>query len=210
MRPFARASIVLVAVLAARGAWGQTPKEPWNFSASVAYYLVPDAVDFWNPIFTADHGRLHLEARHNYVADGTNSLWAGVNFTSQETKGFAATLLFGGVFGTVEGAGVGYELTFDRRWFSLLSQGEFIYDWMDETGDSLYSWTEVTGSPTDWCRLGLALQTTHDYGLPDDIQPGAVVAFTYKRYAWEVDVLDPFRDGTTVILTFTVSFGIGR
>jgi hypothetical protein len=206
MKALPRVVVALGAILVACGARGQTEKVPWRFSASVAYYDVPHAQDFWNPIFTADHGRLHLEARHNYVSIDTSSLWAGINFRSGETWNFGATLLFGYVVGSVEGIGTGYELSLHRAWFALASQGEFIYDWQNELGDSLYSWTEVTGAPADWCRLGLVLQTTHDYGMSDDIQPGAAAAFAYKGYAWEVDVLDPFRDDTTFILTFTWSF----
>jgi len=206
MKALPRAVVVLGAIVFALAAGAQSKPDPWRFSASVSYYDVPNSQDFWNPIFTADHGRLHLEARHNYVSIDTSSLWAGVNFLGEEKNGFAATLLFGYVVGSVEGFGAGYALSFNRAWFSLSSQGEYIWDWQNEQGDSLYSWTELTGSPADWCRLGLVLQTTNNYGTSDDLQPGAVAAFSYKRYAWEVDVLDPLRDDTTFILSFTVTF----
>jgi hypothetical protein len=206
MKAIARAVIVVGAILVACGARSQTAPMPWRFAASVSYYDVPDTLNFWNPILTVDHGRLHLEARHNYVAVRTSSLWAGVNFNSGKTWTFSASVLFGYVVGNVQGFGPGYELSLNRAWFTLSSQGEYVYDWKNEKGDSLYSWTEVTGSPADWCRLGLVLQTTHNYGLSDDIQPGVVAAFSYTRYAWEVDVLDPFHSQTTFILTFTVTF----
>ena len=102
--------------------------------------------------------------------------------------------------------GAGYALSFNRAWFSLSSQGEYIWDWQNEQGDSLYSWTELTGSPADWCRLGFVVQTTNNYGTSDDLQPGVVAAFSYKRYGFEFDVLDPLRDHTTFILSFTVTF----
>ena len=206
MKAIARVVVVLGAILVACGARGQSEVAPWQFSASVSYYDLPHEQDFWNPIFMADHGRLHLEARHNYVSIDTSSLWAGVNFSTGKKWTFEATLLFGFVWGSVEGLGTGYELTLNRGWFSFASQGEFVYDWQNDSGDSLYSWTEITGSPADWCRLGIVLQTTHNYGVTDDIQPGVAVAFSYKRYAWEVDVLDPDEDGTQYILSFTVTF----
>ena len=40
----------------------------WSFYASLYTYLVPDSRDYVNPIFTADHNWLHLEARYNYEA----------------------------------------------------------------------------------------------------------------------------------------------
>ena len=206
MKAIPRAVVVLGATLAACAAKGQTSPTPWRFSAAVSYYDVPHGQDFWNPIFTADHGRLHLEARHNYVAIGTSSLWAGVNFSAGKDWSFGATLLFGGVTGSVDGLGAGYELALNRAWFSLTGQGEFIYNPRDDTDDSLYSWTEITGSPADWCRLGFVLQTTHNYGVEDDIQPGAVAAFSYKRFAFEADVLNPLEDETTFIFSLTYTF----
>jgi hypothetical protein len=206
MKALPRVVVVLGAIFVACGARGQTEAVPWRFSASVSYYDVPHAQDFWNPIFTADHGRLHLEARHNYVSIDTTSLWAGVNFKSGDKWSFGATLLFGYVVGSVDGFGAGYELSLNRSWFSLTGQGEYIYDWQNSQGDSLYSWTEATAAPANWCRLGVVLQTTNDYGTSDDIQPGAVAAFSYKGYAFELDVLDPTRSDTTFIFTFTWSF----
>jgi len=206
MNTIPRVVVVLGAILVACGARGQTEAEPWRFSASLSYYDVPHAQDFWNPIFTADHGRLHLEARHNYVSIDTSSVWAGVNFRAGKKWKLEAAWMFGFVTGSVDGVGTGYELTLIRSWFSMASQGELVYDWWDDQESSLYSWTEFTGSPVDWCRLGFVVQTTHDYGTSDDIQPGVVVAFNYKRYSWEVDVLDPDRDGTQYILSFSVAF----
>lgn len=37
----------------------------WSFGVSAAMYLVPDDQDYLQPTFTADRGRLHLEARYN-------------------------------------------------------------------------------------------------------------------------------------------------
>ena len=206
MKANPRAVVVLGAILVACGARGQSQATPWRYSAAVSYYDVPHSEDFWNPIFTADHGRLHLEARHNYVAIDTSSLWAGVNFSAGSKWSFAASVLFGIVGGSVEGVGTGYELTLNREWFTLESQGEYVYDPRQDGDDSLYSWTELTGSPVDWCRLGLLVQTTNNYGKKDDVQPGVVLAFGHEKWEFETDVLDPDRDDTTFIFTLTFTF----
>ena len=206
MKAMPRAVVVLGAILAACGAWGQSPTTPWQFSASASYYDVPHSQDFWNPIFTADQGLLHLEARHNYVSIDTTSVWAGINFSAGEKWTFNATMLFGLVAGSVEGVGAGYELSLDREWFALSSQGEYVYDPRQDSDDSLYSWTELTGSPADWCHLGVVVQTTKNYGWKDDIQPGVVVAFSYRKFTLEADVLDLNRADTTFIFTATWTF----
>jgi hypothetical protein len=45
----------------------------WLFSASAHGYIVPDGRDYVQPTLTADHGRLHLEARYDYEELDTGS-----------------------------------------------------------------------------------------------------------------------------------------
>jgi hypothetical protein len=74
MKAIPRAIVVLGVILVAYPARDQSEADRWQFSAAVSYYDMPHAQDFWNPIFTADHGRLHVEARHNYVSIDTSSV----------------------------------------------------------------------------------------------------------------------------------------
>src|SRR5258707_710165 len=102
MKTMPRLAVVLCAMLTARGALGQTAKEPWTYSASVSYYDLPTQQDYWNPVVTADHGRIHLEGRYNYLNYDTGSFWAGANFSTGTNWRFDATLMFGVVVGTVQ------------------------------------------------------------------------------------------------------------
>jgi len=206
MRKIGRAVVVLGALLVACGAWGQSTETPWRYSASVSYYVVPSSQDYWNPIVTADRGRVHLEGRYNYLSLDSGSFWAGANFNTGKTWMFDATVMAGIVIGSVQGVGPGYELSLRRSWFSLLSQGEYVFDIQDEVDDLAYNWTELSGSPASWCRLGLAVQWTNAPTAARDVQRGIVAAFNYKRFGFEVDVLDPDRDDVTYILTATVPF----
>jgi hypothetical protein len=61
-------------------------ENPWSFSTYVYGYLVPDSRDYVNPNVTADRGWLHLEARYNYEALETGSVWVGYNFTVGENS----------------------------------------------------------------------------------------------------------------------------
>ena len=53
----------------------------WSFSASAYTYIVPDSANYGQPTFTADRGWRHLEARYNYEALDTGSVWVGYNFS---------------------------------------------------------------------------------------------------------------------------------
>jgi hypothetical protein len=194
------------AMLVACGASGQSTEKPWQYSASVSYYDVPHSQDYWNPIVTADRGRVHLEARYNYLSIDSGSFWAGANFSTGKTWIFDVTVMAGIVVGSVQGLAPGYELSLRRSWFTLSSQGEYVFDMQEEVDDLFYNWMELTGSPARWCRLGFALQQTNAPTATRDVQRGVVAAFSYKKYDIEVDVLDPDRDDATYILSLTIAF----
>jgi hypothetical protein len=81
----------------------------WSFGASIYGYIVPDSREYAQPTVTADHGRLHLEARYNYEALETGSVWVGCNFGAGEKLAWEFTPMLGGVFGNTTGIAPGYK-----------------------------------------------------------------------------------------------------
>ena len=80
---------------------------------------MPDSRDYVNPTFTADHQWLHLEARYNYEALDTGSLWVGYNLSFGHSLLLDVTPMLGGVFGDLTGVAPGYELSLSWRRLSL-------------------------------------------------------------------------------------------
>ena len=70
----------------------ETAETEWEFSLSISTYLAQHSRDYANPNFTADHDWLHLEARYNYEALKTGSLWLGYNFSFGSKLVLEATL----------------------------------------------------------------------------------------------------------------------
>jgi hypothetical protein len=73
----------------------------WEFSLSSLTYLAQHERDYANPNFTADYDGLHLEARYNYEALKTGSVWIGYNFPSfsiGRDLEVNATPMLGGIF----------------------------------------------------------------------------------------------------------------
>ena len=79
----------------------------WDYAFSAATYLVRNDREYVNPTFTADRNWLHLEARYNYEALKTGSLWLGYNFSLGEKLTLEATPMVGGVFGDITGFSCG-------------------------------------------------------------------------------------------------------
>ncbi|MGH7492218.1 MAG: hypothetical protein ACREOO_07470 [bacterium] len=83
----------------------------WSFYASGYAYFVPDDQDYLAPIFTADRGRLHLEARYNYEDLETGSVFLGWNFSVGDELSLEATPMIAGIFGNTAGIAPGYKFT---------------------------------------------------------------------------------------------------
>ena len=178
----------------------------WSFSASVYGYIVPESRDYVNPNFTADCGWLHLEARYNYEALETGSLWVGYTFSTGQQLVFDLTPMLGGVFGDLTGVAPGYNLSLSYQRFTLSSQSEYVFDSGDSSGNFFYTWSELSYAPADWFRAGLAIQRTKAYKSDLDIQRGFLVGATYKSldltaYVFNLGWTDP-----TIVLAMAFHF----
>jgi hypothetical protein len=176
--------MVIILMLPVARASGQTTsgKQPdssrdaagpkWSFSAYAYTYVVPHSQVFVNPNFTADRGRFHFEARYNYEAQQAGSLWTGFTLKTGDKLVLEVTPMLGCVFGKLNGVAPGYNLALDYGRFSLSSQGEYVFDFADRSGNFFYTWSELAYSPVEWFRAGMAVQRTKAYKSEFDIQRG--------------------------------------
>ena len=180
--------------------------QAWSFSASLYGYVVPESRDYVNPNLTADHGWLHLEARYNYEALETGSLWVGYNFSIGEKLVLDVAPMLGGVFGNLTGVAPGYNLSLSYKHFSLSSQGEYFCDAGGASANYFYTWSELTYSPWEWLHGGLAVQRTRAYKSDLDIQRGFLVGVSYRKvdvttYVFNLGWTDP-----TIVLALGFNF----
>jgi hypothetical protein len=209
------AKALALAVLLCAPLWAQTSSKqasppaaagPWSYSLTFDTYIVPHGPTYVDPIATADHDWLHLEARYNYENLETGSLWAGYNFSVGKTLVFDATPMIGGVIGRTTGIAPGYELSLTYKKIALSTQGEYVFDTTNRSGSFFYSWSTLTYSPKKWFDVGLVEQRTRAYQTPLAVQRGFLVGFSHKQvefttYIFDIAVTDP-----TVVLEFGVNF----
>jgi len=204
-------------LLAAQDARAQTPAatpEPaaeadaraWSFSAYGSAYLLPDEPDYVQPTFTADRGRLHLEARYNYEGQKTGSAWIGCNLSFGETVTFDLTPMVGGVFGDTQGFAPGYRASLAWRRLELATEGEYMFDSGSSEDNFFYNWSELAWSPADWVRLGLVVQRTKAYQTEFDIQRGLLLGLTWKKASFTTYVFNVDGDKPLVVLSLGVDF----
>jgi hypothetical protein len=177
----------------------------WSFSASASTYFLPDSRDFVQPTVVAGRGRLHLEARFNYEGLDTGSVWVGYSVSLGERLTLDLTPMVGVVFGHTTGVAPGYKGSLGWRRLELYAETEYVFDAVASEDSFLYTWSELTFTPADWCRIGLVVQRTKAYETEFDIQRGFLAGFSYKRVNVSGYLFNPDASRPTVV--FTVGIG---
>lgn len=196
------AAALLVPVLAgAAPDSGDAPSPPalapapgWAFSATGMYYWPPDDDNFLLVIATADRGSLHLEARYNYEALDTGSLFAGWTFAGGDTLTYELTPMLGGVFGDTRGIAPGFEASLAYGITDFYIEAEYLYDFDNHEDSYTYAWSEFGFAPWEWLRFGLVGQRTRVYRSDRDIQRGGFAQLMFGKATLGLYVFNPDDD----------------
>jgi hypothetical protein len=209
--------LVMVALLTARVIAQGTPTSapsdaskaapnPWAYALTTSGYVVPKGQSFASPDFTADRNWLHLEARYNYEALKTASLWAGYNFSVGKKLELQATPMVGAVFGDLNGFAPGCLLTLTYNRVQLYAANEYVFDLQNRGGSFFYTWDQITYSPLEWLQVGLVSQRTRVYQTGLDVQRGVLAGFTYKKVNFTTTVFNFGWTTPTEVLALGINF----
>ena len=188
----------------------------WEYNFTFDGYAVPDGTSYGDPVLTADHNWLHLEARYNYENLRTGSLWAGYNFSRGDVDDgdkweLEVTPMIGGVFGRTNGIAPGLEISLQyKKRIEASITNEYVFDTTSKSGNFYYGWPQLTYSPVEWLHVGAVAQRTKAYQTPANIQRGFLVGVSHEvfQHKWELTtyVFNPGIAGTTVVLEWGVDF----
>lgn len=201
----ALAIVCMSATLAsAQTAQGSDDRE-WSIAAQVYTYLLPDDGNYAQPTFAADRDRLHLEARFNYEALDTGSVWVGYSWTGGTDVAWEITPMLGGVFGDLSGVAPGYSGSVSWWKLDMYSEGELVVDMSESEESFLYNWSEVAIAPLEWLRTGIVTQRTRAYKSDREIQRGLLAGVAFGNLEATTYVFNP-DDEATLVLSVGWSF----
>ncbi len=163
----------------------------WAYSVSGSYYSFRDQKNFMLGIATAERGPLHLEARYNYEALDSGSLFAGWKFSGGERLTYELTPILGGVFGQKEGIAPGFEAALGYGIADFYIEAEYVHDLEVREDSFTYAWSELGFTPFDWLRAGLVGQRTKVYQTDRDIQRGLFLQLMHRGVTLGVYVFNP-------------------
>jgi hypothetical protein len=166
----------------------------WTYSATGMYYVPPDDSNFLLAIATADRGALHLEARYNYEALDTGSLFAGWTFSGGDTLTYELTPMLGAVFGDTQGIAPGLEASLAYGVVDFYIEAEYLYDFDNHEDSYTYAWSELGVTPLEWLRFGLVGQRTRVYRGDRDIQRGGFAQLMLGQATLGLYVFNPDDD----------------
>ena len=159
--------------------------------AIVYGWVVPEQDNFGMADAWLDVRQLHIEARYNYEALRSGSLFVGANASAGDKVAIAATGMLGAVFGDTDGIVPGFRITVTWWKLDLSTEDEIVIDPWNIENSFFYSWSELGFSPWTWLRVGLVaqrmrvLRTELDFerGLLAGVSLGKLTATVYELNA---------------------------
>ena len=163
----------------------------WAVGATGYYYALDDQSDYFSAIATANRDALHLEARYNYEALDSGSLFAGWTFSGGDVLSWAFTPILGAVFGSMQGIAPGFEASAAYGMVDFYTEVEYVRDLNAQDDSFTYAWSELAVSPLAWLRAGIVGQRSRVHESDRDIQRGGFAQLTSGRFTLGMYVFNP-------------------
>jgi hypothetical protein len=209
MKTLPIASFVFVSIIS-----GATPLRAqdtgtpsWQISTAVSAYAFPSDETFFLPVVSADRDWLHLEARYNYEARETGSLFVGrrVTWESGKLEG-EVTPIIGLVVGDVDGIAPGLELDLLIDPVEFYTEGEFMMDFGEGGTSFFYFWSELSVWPAEWLNAGLVSQRTRLVDTQLDFQRGFLAGCQFGNFGGTFYMFDPQEEEPYYVFTLKAAF----
>jgi hypothetical protein len=177
----ARLAIALAAcacAAAGRAAEPDARRAEMSGTFTASYYALPHERDFAVGVGALERDALHLEARYNYEARDTGSLFAGWKFSGGDKLAWQVTPILGALVGKAAGVVPGVEASAAYESVDVYVEAEYVADLRHHSDSYFYAWSELGWRPVKWLRLGLVGQRTHTVTNERDLQRGPFAQLT--------------------------------
>ncbi len=133
----------------------------------------------------------YAEARYNYEADNTLSIYVGRTFQKESTISYSVSTLAGIVAGQFKGAAVAVNTNIDYKNFFLSLQSQYAVSIKYRSENYLYNWVDVGCNATSWLSVGLSMQLTNSYNTKAVIEKGFFINASYGKWSFPIYIYNP-------------------
>lgn|SRR6185503_1538045 len=144
----------------------------------------------------------YIEARANYEAINSASLYFGKNFKKTAIVSYSIIPIAGLVAGSFNGGSVGANIALDYKEISFSSQLQYTFSKENQTANFTYSWSDLTYQLKEWLAAGVSLQQTR--GL---FEKGVLVRGIYKKFSVPLYVFSPLTSERYFVLGLNLEWG---
>ncbi len=155
---------------------------------SVLTYLAPSA---W-----------YIEARGNYEASNSASLYFGKAFRKTAPVSYSITPIAGLVAGGFNGGSVGANVALDYKELSFSSQSQYTFSIENKAENFTYSWADLTYQLKKWVSAGVSLQQTRGV-----FEKGVLIKGVYKKLSIPLYVFSPLTNERYFVLGLNLEWG---
>jgi hypothetical protein len=192
MRRVATALAVPLLAVGATALAAEPDAREISTSVTGMFYAMRDQADFGVGIATLDRGPLHLEARYQYEAKDSASVFVGWTFSGGERLTYSVRPIVGVLAGRSQGVIPGVEASVAYGPVDLYVEAEYVSFRHESDDNFFYAWSELGYAPWEWLRVGIVGQRTRTVDSERDIQRGLFGQFilgpaTVGIYAFNPD-----------------------
>ncbi|WP_295675106.1 hypothetical protein [uncultured Mucilaginibacter sp.] len=174
-----------------------------NGTCEQYYYVGKNTPSYWVPTLSyCTPGNWYIEARGNYEAINSGSLYFGKTFKKEALMSYSVTPMAGLVIGKFNGGSVGANITLDYKKLSFSSQSQYTFSIENQAGNFTYSWSDLTYQLKVWVAAGVSLQQTG--GL---LEKGILVRYIYKNFSIPLYVFNPATSARHFVLGLDIEWG---
>ncbi|HWH63376.1 MAG TPA: hypothetical protein VNS50_08895 [Ginsengibacter sp.] len=178
----------------------------WVYAATIFQYIFPNEKNTTSLIATADNNAWHIEARYNYEATKTGSVFGGYHFKTGNKLVLDITPMFGFAFGNVNGVVPGLETSLTWNNFDFYSESEYVFDFEGKENNFFYNWSELGITAFDKLRTGISVNRTRLFQSDLEFQKGIFAQYSFWKLTAGVFYFNPFSTDYYLIATLGIEF----
>ncbi|HEY4197781.1 MAG TPA: hypothetical protein VGM63_19710 [Mucilaginibacter sp.] len=167
------------------------------------YYLGQNRPFCWVPVLGySTPGNWYIEARGNYEAIHSASLYFGKSFKKTALISYSINPIAGLVRGRFNGGSVGANFSLDYKKISFSSQSQYTFSIENRATNFTYGWSDLTYLLKKWVAAGVSIQQTRGVS-----EKGILVRGVYKNLSIPLYVFNPGASERYFVLGLNVEWG---
>src|ERR1035438_7668424 len=144
----------------------------------------------------------------NYEQLHTFSICIGKTFSEDDEFSYSVTPMIGAVLGSLKGGVLALNTEMRYKNFLFSSQSHYVFSLKNVGSDLLNNWMELGYRVIGHTFIGLSMQTTVFNAINMQLQTGAFIRFSVKKWNFPIYCFNTISDNRHLILGVTREFSL--